>query len=208
MLAAQPLSVIARRTQIVHEVFVRRLSSASARKRGLCPFQTLGLSSKIEYKIVKKQFLKLALLHHPDTAVADKEDSKGKAEAVEMFMRVRKAFEQIIELEDGMAGLRSEKDSRGMMEGEEFNNWFYDETGRYAPDPFDLNLSPETLQEVADASAQQAGLDRGGMWFMAQSLTNGIGAGGLGSQLQLEQGDITVQSKDGTTKVRRRRNRN
>lgn len=43
---------------------------------------------------------------------------------------------------------------------------------------------------------------------MAQSLTNGMGAGGLGSQLKLEQGDITVQSKDGTTKVRRRRSRN
>jgi DnaJ-class molecular chaperone len=139
--------------------FARYSSTARTRSQRItCPFQTLGLPKQTEYKVVKKQFLKLALQHHPDTASADKDDKKAKAAAIEMFMRVRKAFEQIIELDNGMAGIRS--DSEKAMDGEEFNKWFYGETGKYAPDPFDLNLSPETLQEVAEASATQAGLDR------------------------------------------------
>jgi len=125
---------------------------------GPCPFQTLGVPKEVQYKIVKTQFLRLALTHHPDTAVTDNDDEKAKAKAVEMFMKVRVAFEQIIELDDGMAGLKSDQDEG--MDGDAFNSWFYEETGKYAPDPFDLTLDPETLQEVADASATQAGLDR------------------------------------------------
>ena len=90
--------------------------------------------------------------------MTDNDDEKAKAKAVEMFMKVRVAFEQIIELDDGMAGLKSDQDEG--MDGDAFNSWFYEETGKYAPDPFDLTLDPETLQEVADASATQAGLDR------------------------------------------------
>jgi len=41
---------------------------------------------------------------------------------------------------------------------------------------------------------------------MAQSLTNGLNTG-LGPQLKLDQGETTTQSQDGTTKVRRRRQR-
>lgn len=128
--------------------------------RNFCPFHILGLpKQQTEYKVVKKQFLKLALQHHPDTAVTNKEDKKALAKAIEMFMNVRNAFEQIIELENGIAGIRTDSE-KPTMDGNEFNSWFYGETGKYAPDPFDLNLSPETLQEVADASASQAGLDR------------------------------------------------
>jgi hypothetical protein len=39
---------------------------------------------------------------------------------------------------------------------------------------------------------------------MAQSLTQGMGAGGIVSQLKLEQGEIS-KSQDGKTIVRRRR---
>jgi hypothetical protein len=147
---------------IVSNYIIRYSSTSQPRPYGTststCPFQILGLPKQTEYRVVKKQFLKLALKHHPDTAVTNKGDKKAMAKAIELFMNVRKAFEQIIELEDGIAGIRT--NSEKSMDGKEFNNWFYRETGKYAPDPFDLNLSPETLQEVAEASASQAGLDR------------------------------------------------
>jgi len=121
-----------------------------------CPYIALGVQKGVEYKIVKKAFLKLAMKHHPDTAGHDTEDLKKKA--VEIFMKVRTAFEAIVELPDGSSGLKSEhvKDGHGVGH-DEFDTWFKTETGL---NPFDLNLDAETLKEVADASASQAGLDR------------------------------------------------
>ena len=79
-----------------------------------CPFRTLGLSEKSLYIDVKKKFLKLALQVHPDVVRTSsspngngtsEEDGEGTREekkaSIEKFIRLRSAFEAIIEAEDG-----------------------------------------------------------------------------------------------------------
>jgi hypothetical protein len=131
-------------------VFTRQF----ARQTFNCPYQQLNVEKEAEYKVVKKAFLRLAMENHPDTAGHDSEKSKKKA--LNIFMKARSAFESIVEMPDGGSGLKSEHDGHG-MEGDEFDSWLKSETGL---NPFDLNLDADTLKEIADASASQAGLDR------------------------------------------------
>jgi len=174
----------------------------SSTYRGKCPFKTLGVAKDIDYNSVKKTFLKLAMTYHPDTNKTNADGSlktdSQKSVAVDKFMRVRTAFEQIIEVENGRAGLKSDEEG----DDGDFDSWFYEETGHNVPDPFEFKLDAETLKEVAESQGQ-AGLDRGGMWAMASMVTHGLSSGG-GPILKLEQGDLS--SSDGS-KIRRRRRR-
>eukprot|EP00592_Proboscia_alata_P008675 CAMPEP_0194355948 /NCGR_PEP_ID=MMETSP0174-20130528/3790_1 /TAXON_ID=216777 /ORGANISM="Proboscia alata, Strain PI-D3" /LENGTH=154 /DNA_ID=CAMNT_0039125435 /DNA_START=161 /DNA_END=625 /DNA_ORIENTATION=- len=150
--------------------------------------------------------------HHPDTASFDSEEEKKKG--VEKFMRIRSAFESIVEAEDGYSEIvKAEGDD------DDFNNWFYAETGHEAPNPFDFQLDPDTLREIAEMREvnHNGGLDRGGMWHMATMVTQGLDiSGGLGKPMKLEAGEMST-SKTTTTndfgeeiiverpKIRRRR---
>ena len=122
---------------------------------GQDPFITLGVSKDDKYVAIKRTFLKLAMKHHPDTASFDSEEEKKKG--VEKFMRIRSAFESIVEAEDGYSEIVKAKG-----DDDDFNNWFYAETGYEAPNPFDFQLDPDTLREIAEMREvnHNGGLDR------------------------------------------------
>ena len=86
----------------------RRLFSNS-----VCPFNVLKISRETTYAEAKKSFLKIAMHHHPDTIQQrldpddeNYEDSLSKA--VDVFMNARKAFEGLVEGDDGRCLLRSD----------------------------------------------------------------------------------------------------
>lgn len=140
-------------------LFTRTLSSSAGEQ---CPFETLGLPRSSPYSDVRAAFLRLALLHHPDTAansassVGDGEedeadgggepsrstgrnDDSSDSSAAAKFIQLRKAFESIEEAEDGSAVSGSFKFGRrdsgrgGLMSEEEFEAWFHAETGHTVP---------------------------------------------------------------------------
>jgi DnaJ-class molecular chaperone len=124
------------------------------------PFDILGIPKASSYQEVKRRFVELALKHHPDLS-----DEQGDSTE---FVRVRQAFEMIRETEDGRAKLSSAGDGSGWSD-EEFQAWFFEETGHQ-----DLlfRMDRATRKEVVEVanSQSQGGLDRGGMWEMARSM--------------------------------------
>lgn len=151
---------------------------------------------------MKSAFLKLAMTTHPDLVP---EDEKESAEA--HFIKIRMAFEQIRPLENGMAALVDSDDS-GLASDEavdEFDDWFYGETGRQAPIGA-FQLDRETMIEVAKMEGEvEHGLDRdGGMWHLAGMIANAVKDGGNADNvLKLEMGEVNEDA--GPTKRRKRR---
>lgn len=131
--------------------------------------------------------------------------------AVDEFMKARKAFESLVEADDGTCVLRVEVEAMNeMMTNEQFDAWFSNETGY--TNPYQVNLDPKTMREVADATeAMGGGLDRdGGMWTLANMVTNSVKEGkNAGSILRLEAGNVqdrdSMDDLDGTLRRRRRR---
>eukprot|EP00934_Nitzschia_sp_Nitz4_P001280 Nitzschia sp. Nitz4//scaffold322_size40381//18114//18731//NITZ4_007562-RA/size40381-processed-gene-0.22-mRNA-1//-1//CDS//3329547833//1280//frame0 len=123
------------------------------------PFDILGIPKNSSYDDVKKHFLQLALKHHPDLSGDEEGD-------VEMFIRIRQAFEQIRETDCGGAAVSGEE---SYMSDQEFEVWFHEETG-HQDVLFRMDIT--TRREVIDIanSQSQGGLDRGGMWEMARSM--------------------------------------
>lgn len=125
------------------------------------PFEVLGIPKASTYQEVKRRFVELALQHHPDLSGGDGDTTE--------FIRLRQAFESIRETKDGSASLLEEGDGSSRWTDEEFQAWFYDETG-HQDVLFRMDIA--TRKEVIDiANAQsQGGLDRGGMWEMARAM--------------------------------------
>jgi phage shock protein A len=155
------------------------------------PFTILGIPQTSSYDAVKRRFLELALQHHPDLA-GKNSTSRGKNESdaddrltdttttttsrndTDNFIRFRQAFEAVKENSDGSASLRSSssrssRDNNNIWTDEEFQAWFYEETG-HSDVMFRMDL--KTRKEVIDVaeSQSQGGLDKGGMWEMARSM--------------------------------------
>ncbi|KAL7526128.1 hypothetical protein ACHAWF_001639 [Thalassiosira exigua] len=165
-----------------------------------CPFRTLRIPKDASYAKARKSFLKIAMQHHPDAVGNDCEQTQKKSQ--EIFMRCRSALESLVECEDtGACLLRSEVEeveSQRNMSDEEFDSWFEKETGRQ--NPFQFDLDPEVMREVAsmhDDMAGSHGLDRdGGMWHLASMISTAVKSGkgeGAESVLRLEAGS----SRDG-----------
>jgi len=175
------------------------------------PFIVLGVSSKSDYKTVKRAFLKIAMDNHPDTAEVSTEQEKDILKDV--FMKARAAFERVLEMPDGSCALKEdiEEHGGGNMSKEDFNNWFKRETGTV--NPFQFDLDPEIMLEVAEMTEKvQHGLDRdGGMWHLATLVSQSVkeGKGGAQSLLKLEAGDLVNEqqgsSGSGSGKRRRRK---
>ena len=123
------------------------------------PFEVLGIPKASSYQEVKRRFVELALRHHPDAS--DDSDSSE-------FVRIRQAFESIRETENGMASLATEGESSRWSD-EEFQAWFYEETGHQ---DILFRMDVATRKEVVEIANTQAqgGLDRGGMWEMARAM--------------------------------------
>lgn len=163
------------------------------------PFKILGISIDTPYVEAKKTFLRIAVDHHPDTSGAktDKERDYSR----DVFIRARQAFEQLVEAPDG--SIWHKKEAEAMPN---FDDWFLRETGLNSP--FDVNLDPQTIKEVAAMTEEYGGgLDRdGGMWQLAKSITTAHKAGGDGSDiLRLESGDLNPKSRHINGDLRRRR---
>jgi hypothetical protein len=163
------------------------------------PFKTLGITESTPYGVAKKRFLKIAMENHPDTSVV--ENDKDRDRLRDIFITARRAFEQLVEAPDGSILL---KDEAAFMP--DFDDWFKQETGH--KNPFDVNLDPQTVKEVAAMTEEVGGgLDRdGGMWQLAKSITAAHNAGGDASAiLRLEGGEINYKNRRIDGELRRRR---
>jgi hypothetical protein len=83
-------------------------------------YEFLGLPRNSSQDTVKRRFLQLALRHHPDTN-SDKDRSPDR------FVKIREAFEGI---RKHLAGERFEGETMSWFTEEEFDAWFYEETGQ------------------------------------------------------------------------------
>mmetsp|Transcript_4797 Transcript_4797/g.11414 ORF Transcript_4797/g.11414 Transcript_4797/m.11414 type:complete len:109 (-) Transcript_4797:1118-1444(-) len=97
--------------------------------------------------------------NHPDThkeGLSEKEQEAMR----DMFIEARVAFEMLAEdPEDGTAILVEEKEDRESN----FDSWFHNETG--LKNPFDVDIDPETMKEVAEMTEKlggSQGMDRDG----------------------------------------------
>jgi hypothetical protein len=127
-------------------------------------FDILGVPKTSTYDAVKRKFVELALKYHPDTSDIENGDA-------EEFIRLRQAFETIREQEDGSASLM--ENGERVWTDEEFQSWFYEETG-HQDIMFRMDMS--TRREVIEIaeSQSQGGLDRGGMWEMARAMADQV----------------------------------
>ena len=189
-----------------------------------CPFRTLNIPKDSTYAHARKAFLKIAMKHHPDKAGSDV-DEETRDRSREIFVRCRAALESLVECECTGACLpRSEAerpsgtggggDGGGgdAMSDEEFDSWFARETGHQ--NPFQFDLDPATMREVADmhdGMAGSHGLDRdGGMWHLASLISSAVKSGkegGAESLLRLEAGNPSDAIEAGGKLDRRRKRR-
>eukprot|EP00537_Pseudo-nitzschia_pungens_P002504 CAMPEP_0172378716 /NCGR_PEP_ID=MMETSP1060-20121228/69564_1 /TAXON_ID=37318 /ORGANISM="Pseudo-nitzschia pungens, Strain cf. cingulata" /LENGTH=279 /DNA_ID=CAMNT_0013106443 /DNA_START=659 /DNA_END=1501 /DNA_ORIENTATION=+ len=89
--------------------------------------------------------------NHPDTH-GDGLTEKEKDAMRDRFIEARMAFEMLVEdPEDGTAILVEEKEDR---DGN-FDSWFRNETG--LKNPFDVDIDPETMKEVAEMTEKLGG---------------------------------------------------
>ncbi|KAL3919908.1 MAG: hypothetical protein SGARI_007082, partial [Bacillariaceae sp.] len=130
------------------------------------PFDILGVHKTATYQQVKRRFVELALEHHPDKA----KGSDAKQQNQEYFVKFRQAFEALRQGQDGSV-VREEwgNDACTWTSDEEFNAWFYEETG-HSDIMFQMDMTKR--KQVIDVVNNQAqgGLDRGGMWEMARKM--------------------------------------
>jgi DnaJ-class molecular chaperone len=95
--------------------YIRSTFNASQRffSTGSCPFKVLQVSRGSTYAEAKKSFLKVAMHHHPDTIQQrldpdDEHYEETLKKSVDKFMTARKAFEGLVEGDDGVCLLRSD----------------------------------------------------------------------------------------------------
>jgi hypothetical protein len=201
-------------------------SSSKSRQRRTaaftaCPFKTLNIPKDSTYTDARKAFLRIAMKCHPDKLDASKQDEKTIAKSRDIFVKCRLALESLVEDEhtglclhrrDVEATSRLEDEYSNFMSDEEFDSWFAKETGH--SNPFQFDLDPATMREVADMHADMAGshgLDRdGGMWHLASMVANAVKSGkegGAESLLRLSAGHINDDDVEAEGKLDYRRSK-
>mmetsp|Transcript_30171 Transcript_30171/g.59935 ORF Transcript_30171/g.59935 Transcript_30171/m.59935 type:complete len:284 (-) Transcript_30171:10-861(-) len=115
--------------------------------------KVLGLSQEdaLDTSIIRARFITLAKLYHPDLSSPQASASK--------FSSLREAFELLL---SSSTSAPSAADQEALSN---FDDWFR----RHC-----FDASSETLNEMADAGANLApgGLDKGGMWELAQRVAS------------------------------------
>ncbi len=148
------------------------------------------------------------MVNHPDTHSEDLTEEE-RIKMRDTFIEARIAFESLTEDSDGVAILWSEKQDENAMEN--FDSWFKSETGLNTP--FDFDMDPETMKEVAkmtESIGGDSGLDRdGGMWALARMVTSVVKTGGdAATILRLEAGEVKGRNTSSVLgELRRRRKR-
>jgi hypothetical protein len=137
------------RLQVRHFVFDSRKARKSKKKKN--PFKVLKVPKESLYKDVKRKFLKIAMDNHPDMHT-DGMSEKEQDAMRDRFIEARMAFERLEEdPTDGTAILKEELIDRESN----FDSWFHNETG--LKNPFDVDLDPETMKEVAEITEKMGG---------------------------------------------------
>ncbi len=137
------------------------------------PFKVLKVPKESLYKDVKVKFLKIAMANHPDMHTDGLSENEQQAMR-DRFIEARMAFERLEEdPTDGTAILKEELIDRESN----FDSWFKNETG--LKNPFDVDLDPETMKEVAEMTEKmggQQGMERdgGSKYHKGDISTNGI----------------------------------
>jgi DnaJ-domain-containing protein 1 len=131
------------------------------------PFAVLGVAVNSSFVDVRLAFVKLALEHHPDR----------ESGSTEKFLKVRKAFEEIQQGQNGNDG-SSEGNSRNSSRGgrtpsgwtqDELREWYQDETGDFAT----FAITESTRQEVIrvyKTMLKSGKAVKGGYWDFARQL--------------------------------------
>jgi len=135
--------------QVRHFVFDSRKARKAKRKKD--PFKVLKIPKGSLYKDVKATFLRIAMNNHPDMHT-DGLSEKEQEAMRDKFIAARMAFEALEEdPEDGKAVLAEELIDRESN----FDSWFHNETG--LKNPFDVDMDPETMKEVAEMTEKMGG---------------------------------------------------
>mmetsp|Transcript_22210 Transcript_22210/g.36771 ORF Transcript_22210/g.36771 Transcript_22210/m.36771 type:complete len:228 (+) Transcript_22210:181-864(+) len=200
LLMRQPTTIAAPSLAVLYRQHREFSSRRNFKKRkGENPFKVLGVTEETKYSVAKKKFLNIAMSHHPDTSDVESEEDRDKLR--DIFIGARMAFEQFVEAPDGSILLIEEAE---LMP--DFDAWFEQQTGH--KNPFDVDLDPQTMKEVAEMTETVGGgLDRdGGMWQLAKMVTNAVNSGGDASaMLRLEAGAFNGPNRQITGELRRRR---
>lgn len=105
-----------------HQRRKRCTQPQSLRIRKTNPFDVLGVPRDSSAATVKQKFLQLALRHHPDTSSDSNANSDAFVEIREAFENIKQNFSQNGDGDDNMMS--------SWLTEEEFDNWFYEETGQ------------------------------------------------------------------------------
>jgi len=97
---------------VIQQYQHRHFSRPKSKKRE-DPFKVLGIQKDEPYSKAKASFIAIAMSHHPDTSVAANKEERDDFR--DIFIRARRAFEQLTEGNDGEIILKREKKE---MEGE------------------------------------------------------------------------------------------
>lgn len=139
------------RLQVRHFVFDSRKAKKAKKQKD--PFKVLKVPKESLYKDIKTKFLKIAMANHPDMhseGLSEKEQEAMRNK----FIEARMAFERLEEdPEDGTAILVEDLIDRE----KNFDSWFKNETG--LKNPFDVNIDPETMKEVAEMTEKLGGME-------------------------------------------------
>jgi hypothetical protein len=172
-----------------------------------CPFQVLGLANRgTAYVQVQAKYKELAIKFHPD--------SSGCVKSTNQFIRIKDAFNSIVEGPSGIAVLRGDhayKD-RQCTDGNESENDGKANACHQDEQKWHLHpsVNPQILHEIADAAEKlnPGGLDRGGMWQYANMISNLRERSGMDGlpPLRVEDGGYAAKESN-ETRIRARRKR-
>ena len=136
----------------------RRLLSSSSSQSVGNPYTVLGVPVNSDYETVKHAFLRAAMEHHPDQHARD-----DVAAATDRFVRIRKAFEEIV--------IDKPDDDNG---DDAPDSWKTDPDlapyFRVTNEFLTFNMDSKTRKEVIHVfrTMSHGGKDKGGYWDMAR----------------------------------------
>jgi DnaJ-domain-containing protein 1 len=129
------------------------------------PFVVLGVAVNSSFEVVRLAFVKLALEHHPDRESGNTDN----------FLKIRKAFEEIQQGQNGNDGTSGDSSSGGGgrtpsgWTQDELREWYQDETGDFST----FAISESTRQEVIrvyKTMLKSGKAVKGGYWDFARQL--------------------------------------
>jgi hypothetical protein len=150
-----------------HPHYAARRQSPSVRVASCCisstttknPYSVLGIPVHSDYSRVKQAFLKAAMRYHPDLS---KNATTGD------FVRIRQAFEQIVNNDDKDNDDTDDNSPANWMEDVDLEPYFRHRTNEFLTFDMDDQTRKEVIQVYETMS--RGGNDKGGYWEMARQL--------------------------------------